>query len=119
MSIVDYLQSVDQRSFDASVLRNKVDEILLLVMVHLADELDTIAASEVNADVLLALKFPFLTILIPTEQLQLLQFFSESEIAKINTATHLAFRGESSKQLPFVLRAFYFYSLFTINVTTS
>ncbi|KAK1226933.1 hypothetical protein PQX77_010066 [Marasmius sp. AFHP31] len=58
-----------------------VDKILLPVMEHLADELDTLKGSE------------------------LLKHFTEDELASLNQLTHKAQRGDNHKNLPFILRA--------------
>ncbi|KAF5367952.1 hypothetical protein D9758_004512 [Tetrapyrgos nigripes] len=80
--LVDYLKSAKPDTFDASKYRAQIDTILAPIMEHLADELDTLAPSE------------------------LLKHFTEEELADINKATHKAQQGqtENAKSLPFLLQ---------------
>ncbi|KAF9267120.1 hypothetical protein L218DRAFT_955602, partial [Marasmius fiardii PR-910] len=78
----EYVKSArdGKAQFDAKTYREQVDKILLPVMEHLADELDTLKGSE------------------------LLKHFTEDELAALNTLTHKAQQGDSHKNLPFILQ---------------
>ncbi|KAF9074274.1 hypothetical protein BDP27DRAFT_1317577 [Rhodocollybia butyracea] len=81
--IVEYIRSaqISPAKFDAATYRAKVDAILVPIMQHLSDELDTLESSK------------------------LLEHFSESEIDQINKAINKASRqGDNHKMLPFLLR---------------
>ncbi|KAF5367953.1 hypothetical protein D9758_004513 [Tetrapyrgos nigripes] len=80
--LVDYLKSARPETFDATKYRAQVDAMLLAMVEHLADELDTLAPSE------------------------LLKHFTEKELAVINESTEKAARDheEPSKMLPFILQ---------------
>ncbi|ESK91326.1 hemerythrin hhe cation binding domain-containing protein [Moniliophthora roreri MCA 2997] len=77
-----YIESTKSGStaFDATTYRKKVDGILLPIMEHLADELDTLQSSS------------------------LLKNFTEDEIGSLNTLAHKARKGDSHKNLPFILQ---------------
>ncbi|KAK7022934.1 hypothetical protein VNI00_016824 [Paramarasmius palmivorus] len=76
-----YLESTKAGSaqFDAATYRAKVDSILLPIMEHLADELDSLNGPS------------------------LLKHFTEDELASINTLTHKAQQGDNHKNLPLIL----------------
>ncbi|KAI3598078.1 hemerythrin hhe cation binding domain-containing protein [Moniliophthora roreri] len=78
-----YIESTKSGStaFDATTYRKKVDGILLPIMEHLADELDTLQSSS------------------------LLKNFTEDEIGSLNTLAHKARKGDSHKNLPFILQS--------------
>ncbi|KAK7436901.1 hypothetical protein VKT23_018921 [Stygiomarasmius scandens] len=83
IELVNYLKAAKPETFDATVYRAKVDEIVAPIMEHLADELDTLESSE------------------------LLKHFTEEDLATLNKATHQAQQGQSGgafKSLPFLLR---------------
>ncbi|KAL0574552.1 hypothetical protein V5O48_007415 [Marasmius crinis-equi] len=77
----EYVKSArdGKTQFDAKTYREQVDKILVPVMEHLAEELDTLKGSE------------------------LLKHFTEDEIAVLNKVVHKAQQGDSHKNLPFIL----------------
>ncbi|KAJ3862451.1 hypothetical protein EV359DRAFT_45123 [Lentinula novae-zelandiae] len=79
--LIEYINLAKaEGKLDSATYRAKVDFILVPVMQHLAEELDSLEGSK------------------------LLEHFSESELDTINKATHKAQQGDNHKMLPFVLR---------------
>ncbi|KAF8829845.1 hypothetical protein HHX47_DHR2000073 [Lentinula edodes] len=79
--LIEYINLAKaEGKLDSATYRAKVDSILVPVMQHLAEELDSLEGSK------------------------LLEHFSESELDTINKATHKAQQGDNHKMLPFVLQ---------------
>ncbi|KAJ3919226.1 hypothetical protein F5877DRAFT_90202 [Lentinula edodes] len=78
--LIEYINLAKaEGKLDSATYRAKVDSILVPVMQHLAEELDSLEGSK------------------------LLEHFSESELDTINKATHKAQQGDNHKMLPFNL----------------
>ncbi|KAH9933649.1 uncharacterized protein BXZ73DRAFT_46312 [Epithele typhae] len=80
--MLKYVESSTAEKFDAATFRGQMDAILPAVMEHLAEELDTIEAGKLSDKL------------------------SEEEITALNTALHMAQRGDDNKfALPFVVQS--------------